>query len=320
MKKKILITGCMGHLGFAITSYISKYYSVVGIYNKSIDLNKKNFLLAQKVKLIQNNLKDKKILSQIIKKNNITDCIYASAIAHDSLAVKKPEQTVFVNSLYPNFFLDFIKKNILKKFIYLSTGSVFQNIKSRKIKINEAVIPSPQSLYALSKRTFEIQLENCFNNILKKKACILRVSWIYGPPMLTNKIIPQRGPLAYVINEILKKNKKKIYLPGKDFCASFTYIDDVCESILNLINKKFFFCSVYHLGTGTNNKVVEIISILKKKFPLIQFLTSKGFSPWSNNSVVRGPLVSKHGKNALKTKYNLNGGISEFLRYYQKNA
>ncbi len=316
MKNKvILISGVMGHIGFSLAIFLAKKkYKVIGIYNKSLDLNKKKELIKYKVKLIQNNQSSKKKLLNIIKKFSVTDCVYASAIAHDSIAKLRPQDTINVNSLYPSFYIDFQKNKNIDKFIYISTGSVFQNIKSNKVKISEETEPSPKSLYAISKRAAEIQLENNFINS-QKKICILRISWIYGPPLLTNKIIPQRGPIPYILNEIIVKNKKKVFLPGNDFEASFTYIDDVSENVLKLIKKRAFTYPLYHLGTGKNNKIKELINYLNLKFKNISITTSKGFNPWSNDSIIRGPLINRRRIKTVSAKYTLRSGLNNFIKY-----
>ncbi len=316
MSKNILIVGCMGHIGFSLAKYFSlQKFNVFGFYNNSIDKLKLSEFKRLKVKLFRNNLSDQKKILNIIKKNKITDCIYASAIAHDSIAKHRPYDTIAVNSLYPNYFIKLINKKIIKKFVYISTGSVFQNIKSNKIKIDENFPPSPKSLYAISKRAAEIQIENSFYKT-KQRICILRVSWVYGPPLLTNKIIPQRGPIPYVLNEIINKKKKKISLPGKDFEASFTYIDDVCENMFKLIKMKKFRYSIFHLGTGKNQKIYSIIKILKEQFSQLQIKTTSGFSPWSNDSVIRGPLISKKLIKTIRCRFDLKKGIKEFLKFY----
>lgn len=316
MKKNILIVGCMGHIGFSLAKYFSlQKFNVVGFYNNTLDKNKLIQLKQLKVRLFKNNLSNPKKILNLIKKYEITDCIYASAIAHDSIAKHRPFETLLVNSLYPDYFIRFVKKKIIKKFIYISTGSVFQNIKSNKIKVDENFVPSPKSLYAISKRAAEIQIENSFNDT-GKKICILRVSWVYGPPLLTKTIVPQRGPIPYAINEIIKKKKKTFYLPGKDFEASFTYIDDVSENILKLVNMKKFKHSIFHLGTGKNQKILELIKILKKQFNKLKIKTSSGFSPWSNDSVIRGPLISKKIKKEIRCRFSLEKGIKEFIKFY----
>ena len=316
MIKNVLVVGCMGHIGFSVAKHIaSQKINVFGFYNKTTDKFKISILKKLNVKLIKNDLSDPKKTINIIKKFKITDCIYASAIAHDSIAQFRPYDTISVNSLYPDYFIKLVNKKFIKKFIYISTGSVFQNIKSSKIKIDEDFAPSPKSLYAISKRAAEIQIENSFLQS-GKKICILRVSWVYGPPLLTNGIVPQRGPIPYALNEIITKKKKTIHLPGKDFEASFTYIDDVCENLFKLVKMKNFKFPIFHLGTGQNQKISELINILKKKFKKIKFKSSDGFSPWSNDSVIRGPLTSRKLKKIIKCKFSLAKGLQEFIKFY----
>ena len=116
-KKTILVLGCMGHLGFSISKYLSKKnLKVYGIYNKTLDKYKKKDLENLGVKLIKNDLSNKNKILNLIKKFKITDCIYTSAIAHDSIAKIRPEDTIKVNSLYPNLFIQMQKKKII---IYL---------------------------------------------------------------------------------------------------------------------------------------------------------------------------------------------------------
>jgi len=60
-KVAILITGIMGHIGYASAIYLSKYdYKIIGIYNKSINFKKKKELLKHNIKLIKNNLENPK--------------------------------------------------------------------------------------------------------------------------------------------------------------------------------------------------------------------------------------------------------------------
>ena len=91
------------------------------------------------------------------------------------------------------------------------------------------------------------------------------------------------------------ENKKEIsFKSGGNFTASFTYIDDICLTINKMLKLKKFSKSIYHLGTGTNHSNFELAKILNKVFPNKKIKFGKGFSPWSNDSVIRGPLITKY--------------------------
>ena len=66
MKKKILVVGCLGHIGFSLASYLKKKYDVYGTYNNTVN----SFLikeLALKKKLFNINVSDKEKIYKILK-------------------------------------------------------------------------------------------------------------------------------------------------------------------------------------------------------------------------------------------------------------
>tara|TARA_B100000686_G_C16805776_1_gene990178 strand:- start:6825 stop:7763 length:939 start_codon:yes stop_codon:yes gene_type:complete len=310
----------MGHIGFAICLYLSnKNYNVIGIYNKTKDKYKTNLLKKNRIILIKNNLTNSILIKKILKKYKVKDCIYCSAVSHESIAKKNIDKTIKVNCISLNKFLNFQKKRFFNKLIYISTGSVFQNIKSSKYKIDESTQPTPNSIYSITKRLGEILIDVSFKSNLQR-SCVLRVSWVYGPPLLTKTIIPQRGPIPYLVNKLICENKKEItFKSGGDFTASFTYIDDICITISKMLKLKKFSKNIYHLGTGTNHSNFELAKTLNKIFPEKKIKFGKGFSPWSNDSVVRGPLISKYKLPFLKTKYNLKSGLIRFIDFAKEN-
>ena len=319
-KKRILLTGAMGHIGFAISLYLSKKkFKIVGIYNKSLDRYKMKLLKKNNVILIKNNLTNENLIKKIISKYKIKNCIYCSAVAHDSIAKKNIDKTIKVNCLSLNIFLQLQKKKLFDKFINISTGSVFQNIKSSKDTINELTQPTPNSIYAVTKRLGEVLIDSSFKPNLQK-TCSLRVSWVYGPPLLTKFVTPQRGPIPYLVSKLFCENKNKIiFKSGGDFTASFTYIDDVCMAIHKMIKLKKFAQSIYHLGSGKNYSNFMVAKILNKNFPNKRVKFGKGFSPWSNDSVVRGPLITKYNYSFLKTKFDLKTGLLKFINFAKGN-
>ncbi len=313
MKKKILIIGCQGHIGFSLSYFLKDRYEIIATYNKNIDKNTYYKLKDANIKLLKLNVFKKKNINELLKKYKVNSCIYCAGVAHDSFAKIQTENTIIANCLGVDNFLEAQKKNNFK-FIYISTGSVFQNIKTSKEKIDEKVTPSPRSLYSISKRLGEILVENSF--VKKKISTSLRVSWVYGPPVVNKKINVQRGPLPYILTKLFYENKKKLkFQSGADFEASFTYIDDVCMAIEKLINFKTFSYSSYHLGSGKNYKLSEICEILNLFTKKQVIKMGKGFLPWTSDSVIRGPIITSRKQQRLKTYYTLKKGIIDYINF-----
>ena len=106
---------------------------------------------------------------------------------------------------------------------------------------------------------------------------------------------------------------------GSDFEASFTFIDDVTNVIEKMIKMQKFKFSTYHFGSGKNNKLIEIINFINKNYKDKKVISGPGYAPWSNDSVIRGPMITSNkinffNKTALTTtlpaqlsiKYNLD--------------
>jgi len=313
IKKKIniLIIGCLGHIGYSLSIYLSNKYNIIGTYNNTTDKNLLKKLKSNNIKLFKVDVSNKKLFQKILGKFNFDTCVYAAAVAHDSIAKYNTEKTINANCQGVINFLNFNKKNC--KLIYISTGSVFQNIKSSKDKIAENVKPSPASLYSVSKRFGELLIENDYP---KKKMCtVLRVSWVYGPPIVNKKIDVQRGPIPFILTHLFNLNNEKlIFKSGKDFEASFTYIKDVCYALEKLINYKKFPHPVFHLGSGKNYKLSEVCKIINKNFKKKLLKMGKGFLPWTSDSVIRGPLISNLN-NKIKIKYSLEDGLKEYIKF-----
>ena len=118
------------------------------------------------------------------------------------------EKTIDVNCYGIQNLID-LQKTFKFKLINISTGSVFQDIKSSKLKITEEIVPTPKSVYSTSKRLGEILINNCHE--INKRSCNLRVSWVYGPPIILKKFDAKNSIL------ILDKNSKdKIFRATKN--------------------------------------------------------------------------------------------------------
>ncbi len=321
MKKKILILGSFGHIGNALCNYLSsKNYQIIATYNKFIDKKKFHLLKKQNIKLIQCDLKNKSKLKKIFANHKIHTCICSAAVSHDSVAKIFPDKAIDVNC---TGIINLIElQNLFKfKLINISTGSVFQDIKNSKLKISEYTVPSPKSVYSATKRLGEILI--CNNHEVDKKSCNLRVSWVYGPPIILKKFDPQRGPIPYILSELFYRNKQKIsFKSGSDFEASFTYIDDITWVIEKMIKMTKFKFSTYHFGSGKNYKLKELLNFINKNYKNKKIISGKGYAPWSNDSVIRGPMISSKKINFYKPKTKPTCGIEKYIKYIlsKKNA
>ena len=93
---------------------------------------------------------------------------------------------------------------------------------------------------------------------------------------------------------------------------------DVCFAIYKLLQLRKFKSDIYHLGSGKNNTNYDLIKIFKKLLPHKEIKLGKGKNPWSKDSVIRGPIVSKYNYSFLKPRYSLTKGIKSYIEFSKK--
>ena len=315
----ILITGCAGFIGFHLSEFLSKKYKkskIIGFDN--INNFYSPILKKMRIKELKKNknfyfkkmdLENKKKLENIFKKNKIKIVIHLAAQAGVRDSLKMP------NSYFKSNFIGFMNivaasnKNMVKKFIFASSSSVYGDKKKFPLKENMNI--SPKNIYAATKKINE-DIANDLSKISNMKMIGLRFFTVYGkfgrPDMFIFKFL----------NSLL--NNKKFYLYNKgNHYRDYTHIDDVVNIIISLIKKKitrkfqiFNICSNNPIDL---NKLVKFISnflnikpkIIKKKRNSIEVLKTHG-----DNKKILSFLK-------IKLRKNIFFELPTIIDWYKKN-
>ena len=213
-EKIILITGCAGFIGAALTKrFLSESYKVIGIdnlndyYDQNLKINRlrdiNNFLETGKNKFefqklsIDNISAMNKIFSD--KKPNIV--INLAAQAGVRYSIKNPDS--YVSSNLIGFFniLENCKKYEVEHLVYASSSSVYGVNKKYPFDENDA-FNNPLSFYAATKISNEVMAYS-YSNIYKLSITGLRFFTVYGPwgrpdmaPMIFSKNIFEKKPIS----------------------------------------------------------------------------------------------------------------------------
>ena len=172
------------------------------------------------------------------------------------ISIKKPHNTLNQNLIPFINILELARIKNVKKFIYASSSSVYGDTKTFPF-IEKDVNNVPVSVYGASKLSNEI-IAHSYSKNFKLKSIGLRFFTVYGPY--------GRPDMAYYsFLENLKKNKIiKVFNKGK-MKRDFTYIDDVVDGILKVIQKKFKnFHEILNIGKGKPDELMSLISLLEK--------------------------------------------------------
>ena len=316
-RKKILITGVAGFIGFALAKkLIKKKFIVYGIDNfdnyYSIKLKKKRVELLKK----NNNFYFKKI--NFTKKNNIKlffrgkkfeTVVHLGAQAGVRYSLTNPDKYIDTNFIG---FINIIEnsiKNKIKKFIFASSSSVYGEQKNFPLKEN--IYLDPKNIYA---RTKKLNEEIAFDIYRINKIDItgLRLFTVYGewgrPDMFIMKFLKC----------LYNKEKLKLFNKGNHY-RDFTYIDDVVEIISKLIikkeDKKF---KIFNICSNRPIHLKKLINIIVKHTKKIPNILLTNFQ--------KADVLKTHGDNKKVKKYlnyykftGIEEGIKKTVTWYKDN-
>ncbi len=314
----ILITGCAGFIGFHLSKkLLKKNLKIIGIdnlnkyYDTKLKRNRLNILKSFKnFSFIKLDLKNYNILFKKLKNKKITSLIHLAAQPGVRASLKNPHNTLEQNLISFSNIIEVVRIKKIKKFLYASSSSVYGETKTFPFTENDKK-NIPISIYGATKLCNEIITDSYVKNF-KLKAIGLRFFTVYGPY--------GRPDMAYYsfINKLYTQKKITVFNKGK-MLRDFTYVEDIVEGILKLLQKKIkpnHF--VVNLGKGKPDKLFDLIRYIEKN-------TKKKFNINFTKSIPTGDIKKTYA-NVGKIKKLVNWhpktrlemGISTFVSWYKK--
>ena len=296
-KKKILITGVAGFLGFSLARKIikSKKYDVIGIdnlntyYIKKLKLKRLSLLKNQRFKFYKIDLIEKNKLFGLFKKYDFDIVFNFAAQAGVRYSFENPKSYTDSNIIGFINLIEVVKNFKIDKFIFASSSSIYGDQKPFPKTENSDV--NPINLYSLSKLSNE-QFANSISKKANTKMIGLRFFTIYGPWGRPDMMI-----LKYLISAY-KKSSFPLYNYGDHF-RDFTYVDDaihICNSLINKkIKKKFEIFNVCSSKPVLITKVLKEIDKYSKKPSIINKPRDKAdvYKTYGDNKKIRNFLRKK---------------------------
>ena len=242
--QKILITGAAGFIGYHLSKRLIKNnFFVIGLDNlnsyysstlkeKRIDqINQilqtgKNFL--SNWKFIKADITNENKLNLIFEEFKPDYVIHLAAQAGVRYSLENPKEYINTNILGFYNVIETCKYHRIKKFLYASSSSVYGGNKRLPFSEKDSV-DHPVSIYAATKRSNEL-IAHTYSHLYQLPCFGLRFFTVYGPWGR-----PDMAPMIFA-KSIFEGETIKIYNDG-DMVRDFTYIDDIVESIIRLLDK-----------------------------------------------------------------------------------
>ena len=326
MNKKIIIIGGAGFIGHNLAIKlkennfdvsiidgleVNNLTSVIGNYDnlpypllsKKIIDSRLDLLSEKKITLYVQDARNYHSLSHIIAKIKPEIIIHLAAVSHAVRSNKNPYNT-FDHSLRTlENVLDVARDNV-KHFIFLSSSMVYGNFKTQEV--NEESVCEPIGIYGALKYAAE-KIIIAYNQVFNLPYTILRPSALYG-----ERCISRRVGQIFIENALFDK-ELSINGDGKEK-LDFTYIEDLTDGILNIINNKNSINQIFNLTYGEGREINEMIDILKESFPKLKVkkVDRDNLIPY------RGTLSMNKAKLllSLKSNWKLEKGYKRYIEWY----
>ncbi|HZJ77128.1 MAG TPA: NAD-dependent epimerase/dehydratase family protein, partial [Oscillospiraceae bacterium] len=237
----------------------NNYYDVNLKYARLENLKSfKNFYF------IKGDISDKDMIMKIFEENEPDIVVNLAAQAGVRYSIENPDAYIQSNIIGFYNILEACRHNSVDHLVYASSSSVYGA--NKKVPFEEAdFVDNPISLYAAAKKSNEL-LAHAYSHLYNILATGLRFFTVYGPM--------GRPDMAYFkfTDKYFKNEPIRIFNDGDfehDLYRDFTYIDDVIEGIVKLLNKppvktgETAAHRIFNIGNNRPEKLMSFIDALE---------------------------------------------------------
>ncbi|WP_339709519.1 NAD-dependent epimerase [uncultured Kriegella sp.] len=336
---KILVTGAAGFIGYHVSKkLIANGHEVVGLdnINDYYDINLKldrlkvlgiNSDVAEKFNTLSSShlesgrfqfirlaLEDRSALPQLFKNQKFDAVCNLAAQAGVRYSLENPEAYIDSNVVGFLNILECCRNFNIKHLVYASSSSVYGLNEKIPFETSDNV-DHPVSLYAATKKSNEL-MAHTYSHLYGFHTTGLRFFTVYGPW--------GRPDMAMFLftKAILNGKPIKVFNRGK-MERDFTYIDDITEGVVRILEKKPSAVAerplykVYNIGNNNSVKLLDFIEAIeaslaiKAEKQLLPMQPGDVEKTWANVND-----LMKHYD--YKPDTPVRTGIDSFIKWYKE--
>ena len=281
--KSIYVTGVAGFIGANLVQALINLnlpMTIVGLDNlndyydvslKKYRLEKIEELSAENEnitwKFVKGDLVDRNLIDALFKEHRFDIVVNLAAQAGVRYSIDHPDAYIESNIIGFYNILEACRHYPVKHLVYASSSSVYGSNSKIPYSIEDNV-NNPVSLYAATKKSNEL-MAHAYSKLYSIPTTGLRFFTVYGPA--------GRPDMAYYsfTNKLLSGERIQIFNYGN--CKrDFTYIDDIIEGIIRVMNKPPFQqkgkdglphppYKIYNIGNNTPENLLDFVDILQQE-------------------------------------------------------
>lgn len=315
----LLITGATGHVGLTMVAMaVAAGMEVVGQHLSPLPAGLAE-RFGDRVRWMRCPLDDAFAVAAALMEHRIEGCIHTAAVPNDRVALPVPWQTVQTNATGTAALLETARRQRWRRFVYVSTGAVFQQVADISRPVPEDHPISADSIYSATKAAGELFVA-MYRRQYGVSAATVRISHVYGPPLVPKARDLPRGPLVAFLREATLGIPVR-EATGGDYVCSFTHVHDVAAGLLAAYAAPVLNHPVYHLGHGRNWTTFEVAEAVRAAVPGAVVEVGPGTLPWTTFNRMRGPLAGDRLRQdaGFVPALPLAEGVARFAGWMREN-
>ncbi|AEH36995.1 GDP-mannose 4,6-dehydratase [Halopiger xanaduensis] len=254
----VLVTGGAGFIGSHITEglletghnvitldVLDPYYDL-GIKERNIEICRETG--GDRFEFVEGSITDEELVRDIISSNDIEFVYHQAAQAGVRTSVENPKKPHEINTTGLLNLLVAADDHGIKRFVNASSSSVYGEVEY--LPYDEDHQNVPQSPYGVTKLTAEHYCR-VWNDVYDVPTVSLRYFTVYGPRMRPNMAITN------FTSRCLNAKPPVIYGDGQQ-TRDFTYIDDIVDANLSLLETDAADGEVMNVGSTGNITIEEL--------------------------------------------------------------
>lgn len=337
---KVLVTGAAGFIGSKIANVLAergeeviaidnindyydvrlkycrlKYFLGIGSNYISLEYNRYyNSIKYPNLKFLRLSIDDKESLDNLFAREKFDKVVNLAAQAGVRYSIANPYSYMKSNLVGFLNILEACRHYPVEHLLFASSSSVYGM--NRKTPFSEEdIVTTPVSLYAASKKSNEL-MAHAYAKLYQIPCTGVRYFTVYGPWGR-----PDMSPMLFA-GAISKEKTLKVFNNG-DMIRDFTYIDDITNGSLLLLNKQPIPTSnnnnvpyeIYNIGCGNPVKLLDYIheiEVALNKKAILKMM------PMQPGDVYQTYADTTKLENATgyKPKVKLHDGIKKFIEWY----
>lgn len=318
---RILVTGCAGFIGFHLSKYlIAKGEEVIGIDNLNdyYEVQLKRDRLKQiseksNFNFVKLDLIDRSGIKQLFKDYRPQKVVHLAAQAGVRYSLENPEAYIDSNLVGFGNILEGCRNNQIEHLVFASSSSVYGANTKMPFSVTDNV-DHPISLYAATKKANEL-MSYTYSHLYKIPTTGLRFFTVYGPWGR-----PDMALFTFT-KAILEGKSINVFNYGK-MKRDFTYIDDIIEGIVRVIDKIPTAShnvpphKIYNIG---NNYPVELGRFIEVLENTLGIKADKKMSPIQPGDVLEtyADIEDLTRDVGFKPTTSIEIGIPKFVEWYR---